>query len=953
MTSFTVSSGQTVSSTEIVNSGGTGTIQSGGVVAVTNSTNSTTADGIDWTGGNAAIVNGGTVIAKATGKKSNAYGIGTSGTISGALTIDNLAGATISAANNDAIRIGNVNGTTWGGPVDISIVNGGLIDSTASANRAINISATSLSDIGSFQLINSAGATIQSQDDAVRVTAGDTGSNTTATGTYSIDNAGTIKTIDAGSGQALDLTDLTSPGDAGTITNEATGVIEAADADAIRPGANAVVNNYGEILSQNATSASSGNDGIDFQSNPGGTVNNYQGGTITGARHGITGKDPVTVVNAGTITGSLGSGINLDTAATTTTEVTNDATGTISGTGGTNGDGSAQDGDGVDVDGLINLQNYGKIEAFGAAVGTGDANGAIQEAVTVGGGTIDNYSGAELYSVQRAITVDNSADGDAFASTNILNQGDIHGTDSAADNGIGAISITGTFANTVTNQGTIEGSILFTNAAGDTVFADNTVTNQGTITGAITFGAGNDTFNAFTGSGVTGTIDGGAGIDVFNLDDGGAGTGTLSNVVNFEILNLNGGFWTIDGTNSFAIGTTLYGGTLELDSDGAVAGGLIQFAAAHDATLGLATGVDLANTIAGFTFGDTIDLAGFDPTTTVANLDPHTDRLSVFDGDGHSISLQLSGDYSGEYFHPGAASGGTDITLSTVACYGRGTLILTDHGEVPVETLAIGDRVITASGVARPIKWIGGRSYGGRFVMGRTELLPICIKAGALGDNVPRRDLRISPRHAMYLEGVLIEAIDLVNGSSIVRSGPVDVVEYFHIELDRHDVILAEGALSETFIDDNSRGIFHNAHEYVALYPAAAAEPAQYCAPRCSGGYEVEAARRRIAQRAAAGAAQREIGALLGFIDVIGPHTIAGWAQNLDHPEAPVCLDIHVGGRFSGRVLANRYRGDLERAGLGSGRHAFEFSLPAGLDDAPEAVEVRRALDGAALRRSA
>ena len=66
--------------------------------------------------------------------------------------------------------------------------------------------------------------------------------------------------------------------------------------------------------------------------------------------------------------------------------------------------------------------------------------------------------------------------------------------------------------------------------------------------------------------------------------------------------------------------------------------------------------------------------------------------------------------------------------------------------------MKIGDKVRTASGALRPIKWIGRRSYGGRFVMGRKDILPICIKAGALGDNVPRRDLWISPHHAMYFE---------------------------------------------------------------------------------------------------------------------------------------------------------------------------------------------------------
>jgi len=115
---------------------------------------------------------------------------------------------------------------------------------------------------------------------------------------------------------------------------------------------------------------------------------------------------------------------------------------------------------------------------------------------------------------------------------------------------------------------------------------------------------------------------------------------------------------------------------------------------------------------------------------------------------------------------------------------------------------------------------------------------------------VPRRDLWVSPNHALYLEGVLIEVRDLVNHVSIVQAERVAAIEYFHIELDGHDVIVAEGAAAESFIDDDSRSLFHNAHEYRALYPAAAAGPARYCAPRRDQGYEVERARAVIARRA-------------------------------------------------------------------------------------------------------
>jgi hypothetical protein len=91
------------------------------------------------------------------------------------------------------------------------------------------------------------------------------------------------------------------------------------------------------------------------------------------------------------------------------------------------------------------------------------------------------------------------------------------------------------------------------------------------------------------------------------------------------------------------------------------------------------------------------------------------------------------------------------------ACYCRGTLIVTARGEVAVEDLELGNKLVTAAGALRSIKWIGRRSYSGRFVLGDKDILPVCIKTGAIADNVPRRDLWISPHHAMCLEGVLIE----------------------------------------------------------------------------------------------------------------------------------------------------------------------------------------------------
>jgi len=166
------------------------------------------------------------------------------------------------------------------------------------------------------------------------------------------------------------------------------------------------------------------------------------------------------------------------------------------------------------------------------------------------------------------------------------------------------------------------------------------------------------------------------------------------------------------------------------------------------------------------------------------------------------------------------------------SCFCAGTRILTDTGELPIEDLMIGDRVITPTNGFRPVKWIGRRSYGGRFVRANPALLPVQIKAGALADGVPRRDLFVSQEHALSLDGVLIPAGKLVNGISIATFGSFEQLDYFHIELSEHDLVFAEGAAAETFADCDNRNMFQNAHEFAELYADAAPPRWQFCQDR-------------------------------------------------------------------------------------------------------------------------
>jgi hypothetical protein len=174
-----------------------------------------------------------------------------------------------------------------------------------------------------------------------------------------------------------------------------------------------------------------------------------------------------------------------------------------------------------------------------------------------------------------------------------------------------------------------------------------------------------------------------------------------------------------------------------------------------------------------------------------------------------------------------------------VYCFAAGTMIACPEGERAVEAIQTGDMVLNAAGVACPVRFVGRRDMS--FAQS-SEHAPVRLPAGCLADGVPSRDLRVSPDHAIAIDGVLVTARALIGET--IKQENVDSVVYYHIQLDGHDIVIANGTPCETLLDADDPIGFDNAAEApitdVFLAP---------CLPRVSQGEAVEAIRARIRER--------------------------------------------------------------------------------------------------------
>jgi len=195
------------------------------------------------------------------------------------------------------------------------------------------------------------------------------------------------------------------------------------------------------------------------------------------------------------------------------------------------------------------------------------------------------------------------------------------------------------------------------------------------------------------------------------------------------------------------------------------------------------------------------------------------DDPSIFGG-GRSIfsptATMASSGYPNNYLadpHP------TLVTTPLATCFAAGTMIATPTGERLVETLSIEDPIVTRSGKIVPVKWIGRQTLH-RHVFGPRQQ-PVRIRANAFGSGKPYSDLIVTADHGIVLGDFVINASALVNDMSVEflpREETEDSFTVYHVETERHEVILANGVTSETFVDAVTRSHFDNYQEYLDLY---------------------------------------------------------------------------------------------------------------------------------------
>jgi hypothetical protein len=381
-----------------------------------------------------------------------------------------------------------------------------------------------------------------------------------------------------------------------------------------------------------------------------------------------------------------------------------------------------------------------------------------------------------------------------------------------------------------------------------------------------------DDINLSIGDSVTLIIaEGDTGVENINA----FGTNSLFETQGNAIVSIGnglGGTYAVDGptasldiTSFNGVGTfNLFSGTVDFGNNANLSGGnSFNFEGDSNGELAIASQNNYQNgwsfPVTGFGLLDTIALG----TSIFA---PGT-YSTAYDATAHTLTIPKAGGENYIFNNFTIAAGApttfdvTGTSITDVVCYVRGTMIRTPDGEREVETLRPGQRVSTlvdGEKAPRTVRWLGHRRIDLTSHPRPETVAPIRIERDAFADNVPHRDLLVSPDHAVFVDGKLICARQLVNGTTIRRETGWTAVDYYHVELNEHAILLAEGLPAESYLDTGNRGFFANSGQPMVLHPSLTDETnyptreANSCAPFVTDEASVRPVWQRLAERAAA-----------------------------------------------------------------------------------------------------
>jgi hypothetical protein len=634
---------------------------------------------------------------------------------------------------------------------------------------------------------------------------------------------------------------------------------------------------YGSVnyLDNSGSIAISGSGTVDLTTT---TLNNTGHISIGAGGELILGNNPTNATNSGTIAVTGGdlvvesySGLGFGFTNSDSIAITGGGTADLSGASLSNsghisvGAGSELIlGTGFSNTGSITIASTGTLELTGT-VTLSDLTGITNSGGTLivaSNGTLD-LGGSTITIATTGLFSDVVVDGELSDGTVKLTSGSIKLNNATLDDitwqgpltfaADAYLSVTGGLT-VETATGGIPGSINMT-AGGDSLFVlDSETLNNATLNFGST--GGNVIYNYDAASaGLTLTLGSGFVIEQSGGSNSLYNSYTADKIVNAGKIDVTGGDLSVQvGTFTNSGSIAISGGYVDIatttfTSTGAITignGGTFEIAPATAANI---TYNDPANlilddpsgytgTLSGLSTGDTLQLDG----ENIASASISGTTLTVHFTGGGTHTYKTGPGLNGTTF---AVSQGTDgfNDVLTVLCFLPGTLIATPAGETPVERLAVGDMIRTASGALRPIAWIGqGRVLATRGR--RNAATPVVVSKSALGPNVPHHDLRVTKGHSFLLDGVLIPVEFLVNHRSIYWDDRAQEVTLYHVELETHDVLLANGAPAESYRDDGNRWLFQNAN---SGWDQPAKPP---CAPVLTGGPIVDAAWRRLLDRA-------------------------------------------------------------------------------------------------------